>query len=388
MDALQAMNNFNQTILAGAQMIQANKSSKADRKMVQRENQKSREWNEKMWHLQNEFNSPTAQLARFVDAGLNPALAYGEVTSGLATNPTSSYGQGSTNPDQTSARMAEAAQLFNQMNLANSAIRLNDSQAEANQALADKYRSETTGQNLSNTYEGEVLNTKVSQLRESLKTSKMSNELLDFEKKYTFLVKGMEYESFEADKKLYGFNYFTSKRDKELSILARTITKMDADIKYTNEAKSLLKYNAETGRISANAMAMNAQSYAYLVPFLAREASSHAGLYDAQNALTTKQSEYFEVGVLKTLTECYNLYKQGMLTDQNILNVLGRNFNLYQYGTEEPQKGGIMGSGINIGTLFKQFDKSHFGDQQNNIQNQTLQGVQWLYNMLESQKQD
>lgn len=387
MDAVQAMNNFNQTIMAGAQMIQANKSSKADRIMVQRENQKSREWNEKMWHLQNEFNSPTAQLARFVDAGLNPALAYGEVTSGLATNPISSYGQGSTNPDQTSSRMADAAQLFNQMNLANSAIRLNDSQAEANEALADKYRSETTGQNLSNTYEGEVLNTKVSQLRETLKTSKMSNELLDFEKKYTFLVKGLEYESWEADKK-QGYNWFTSKRDKELLILARTITKMEADTNYTNEAKSLLKYNAETGRISANAMMMNAENYAYLVPYLAREAASHAGLYDAQSSLTTKQAEYFEVGVLKTLTECFNLYKQGMLTDQNILNVLGRNFNLYQYGTEEPQKGGIFGSGVNIGTLFKQFDKSHFGSQQNNVQNQTLQGVQWLYNMLQSQKQD
>lgn len=329
MDAVQAMNNFNQTIMAGAQMIQANKSSKADRKMVQRENQKSREWNEKMWHLQNEFNSPTAQLARFLDAGLNPALAYGEVTSGLATNPTSSYGQGSTNPDQTSARMAEAAQLFNQMNLTNSAIHLNDSQAEANEALADKYRSETTGQNLSNTYEGEVLNTKVSQLRESLKTSKTSNELLDFEKKYTLLVKGMEYESWEKDKNLYGSDYFTLKRDKELSLLARSISKMDADIQYTKEAKSLLKYNAETGRITANAFKMNADNYAYLVPYLAREAASHAGLYDSQSALTEKQTQYFEFGVLKTLTECFNLYKQGMLTDQNILNVLGRNFNQY-----------------------------------------------------------
>lgn len=374
MDAVQAMNNFNQTILTGAQMIQANKSSKADRKMVQRENQKSRDWNEKMWHLQNDFNSPTAQLARFVDAGLNPALAYGEVTSGLATNPTSSYGQGSTNPDQTSARMAEAAQLFNQMNLTNSAIHLNDSQAEANEALADKYRSETTGQNLSNTYEGEVLNTKVSQLRESLKSSKMSNELLDFEKKYTFLVKGLEYESFEADKK-FGYNYFTTKRDKEISLLARSIAKMNADVLYTNEAKSLLKYNAETGRISANAMAMNAQSYAYLVPFLAREASSHAGLYDAQSALTEKQTQYFEVGVLKTLAEAYDLYQKGQLTEQNIANMIIRNFNMSEFGTEEPTKGGVGGSGLNFGTAV--FGASKYLND----------GIQWIYNLLSSQKQ-
>lgn len=374
MDAVQAMNNFNQTIMAGAQMIQANKSSKADRKMVQRENQKSREWNEKMWNLQNEFNSPTAQLARFVDAGLNPALAYGEVTSGLATNPTSSYGQGSTNPDQTSARMAEAAQLFNQMNLANSAIRLNDSQAEANQALADKYRSETTGQNLSNTYEGEVLNIKVSQLRESLKTSKISNELLDFEKKYTLLVKGMDYESYDLYKKA-GFNYFISKHDKELLLLAHSITKMDADINYTNEAKSLLKYNAETGRITANAFKMNAENYAFLVPYLAREAASKAGLFDAQSALTNKQTDYFEVGVLKTLTEAYDLYQKGQLTEQNIANMILRNFHLSEFGTEEPSKGGVAGSGLNFGTAI--YGASKYLDK----------GIQWIYNLLSSQKQ-
>lgn len=387
MDAVQAMNNFNQTIMAGAQMIQANKSSKADRKMVQRENEKSRNWNEKMWHLQNEFNSPSAQLARFVDAGLNPALAYGEVTSGLASTPNGSYGQGSTNPDQTSARMAEAAQLFNQMSLTNSAIRVNDSQAEANFALADKYKSETTGQNLSNSYDAQTLNYRVSQSLENLRGSGIANDLLDFEKKYTYLVKGLEYDSFAADAK-FGYNYFTSKRDKELKALAASIDKFAADAAYQNEAKSLLKYNAETGRISANAMALNAKSYAYLVPFLAQEAKSHAGLYDLQKALTDKEVQYFEFGVLKTLTECFNLYKQGMLTDQNILNVLGRNFNLYQLGTEEPQKGGIFGSGVNIGTLFKQFDKSYFGDHQNNVQNQTLQGVQWLYNMIKSQAQD
>lgn len=374
MDAVQAMNNFNQTIMAGAQMIQANKSSKADRKMVQRENQKSRDWNEKMWHLQNEFNSPTAQLARFVDAGLNPALAYGEVTSGLATNPTSSYGQGSTNADQTSSRMADAAQLFNQMNLANSAIRLNDSQAEANEALADKYRSETTGQNLSNTYEGEILNTKVSQIREALKTSKISNELLDFEKKYTLLVKGMDYESYEMYKKS-GFNYFISKHDKELLALARSISKMDADINYTNEAKSLLKYNAETGRITANAFKMNAENYAFLVPYLAREAASHAGLYDSQSALTDKQTKYFEVGVLKTLTEAYDLYQKGQLTEQNIANMILRNFHLSEFGVEEPSKGGIAGSGLNFGSAI--YGASHYLDK----------GIQWIYNLLSSQKQ-
>lgn len=51
-------------------------------------NKKSREWNEMMynrqrydarqqWHMQNEYNSPAAQMKRLQEAGLNPNLVYG-----------------------------------------------------------------------------------------------------------------------------------------------------------------------------------------------------------------------------------------------------------------------------------------------------------------------
>lgn len=359
--------------MAGAQMIQANKSSKADRKMVQRENQKSREWNEKMWHLQNEFNSPTAQLARFVDAGLNPALAYGEVTSGLATSPNGSYGQGSTNPDQTSARMAEAAQLFNQMSLTNSAIRVNDSQAEANLALADKYKSETTGQTISNTYEGAVLNYRVSQAKENLRGSSIANDVADFQKTFTYIVKGQELAVYENDKK-EGYNYFSDKREKELGLLINTVNKIYADEQYQIEAKNLLKYNAETGRITANAMASNAETYAFLAPFIAHQASAQAGLFESQAAYTDKQTKYFEVGVLKTLTEAYELYQKGKLTKENIDNMVLRNFNLENFGNEEPSKGGIMGSGVNLG--------NYINFLQHNASKGVGKGVYWLVNWL------
>lgn len=40
-------------------------------------NKKNREFSEKMWHAQNEFNDPKAQRARLEAAGLNPHLIYG-----------------------------------------------------------------------------------------------------------------------------------------------------------------------------------------------------------------------------------------------------------------------------------------------------------------------
>jgi hypothetical protein len=58
-------------------------------------NKKQREWNEKQyqlqrshalqdWQMQQEYNSPTAQMKRLQDAGLNPNLIYGSGTSTLA----------------------------------------------------------------------------------------------------------------------------------------------------------------------------------------------------------------------------------------------------------------------------------------------------------------
>lgn len=40
----------------------------------------------KLWNMQNEYNSPKAQMARFAEAGLNPNLIYGQGTPGNASS--------------------------------------------------------------------------------------------------------------------------------------------------------------------------------------------------------------------------------------------------------------------------------------------------------------
>ena len=35
-----------------------------------KENKKNREWSEKMWNLNNEYNTPSSVLGRFQDAGI------------------------------------------------------------------------------------------------------------------------------------------------------------------------------------------------------------------------------------------------------------------------------------------------------------------------------
>ena len=149
MDYNNAVNNFNQALLGSAQMIAASKSSKEDRRLVREQNQLSREWNEKVWKMQNEYNLPKNQVARLVDSGLNPALLYGDVTTGLAESVNGTYGQGSTNPSQLPQAIANvqgnmtARENFDvQMDNVRASTDLMRSQAEKNSADADLARAD------------------------------------------------------------------------------------------------------------------------------------------------------------------------------------------------------------------------------------------------------
>lgn len=53
-----------------------------NKKLAEQQNQ----YNIDMWKMQNEYNSPQAQMQRFKDAGLNPNLIYGQGTSGNASS--------------------------------------------------------------------------------------------------------------------------------------------------------------------------------------------------------------------------------------------------------------------------------------------------------------
>ena len=55
----------------------------ANRKRAQ-ESEKQRKWSESMWERQNAYNTPENQMKRLKQAGLNPALMYGQGTTGNA----------------------------------------------------------------------------------------------------------------------------------------------------------------------------------------------------------------------------------------------------------------------------------------------------------------
>lgn len=88
---------------------QAEKNQQQQNAFNAAEAQKTRDWQEKMWNLNNEYNTPLAQVNRLQEAGLNPNLVYGNGTMQNVSPMASSGAQASSTSfnDSIAARHAQ-----------------------------------------------------------------------------------------------------------------------------------------------------------------------------------------------------------------------------------------------------------------------------------------
>lgn len=96
-------------------------------------------YNLNMWNLQNEYNSPQAQMKRFEEAGLNPALMYSQGNPGNAAQAPQMVTPDS--PDF-SKDMRELSQAFNIEGLKTAIANRKKAQAEARLAGTDADRND------------------------------------------------------------------------------------------------------------------------------------------------------------------------------------------------------------------------------------------------------
>lgn len=61
------------------------RQAELNRQFNARQARLQRDWSEHMWNLNNLYNTPAAQMERLREAGLNPNLAYGDLSSSSAT---------------------------------------------------------------------------------------------------------------------------------------------------------------------------------------------------------------------------------------------------------------------------------------------------------------
>lgn len=98
-------------------------------------------WNEKMWNKQNDYNSPVQQKQRLLDAGLNPALMYGN---GASTGNASSAPKMELNPGSILDGL-QLASLASQIRTNNVHNTLYSAQARKTTAEANYIEASTEG---------------------------------------------------------------------------------------------------------------------------------------------------------------------------------------------------------------------------------------------------
>lgn len=324
----------------------AKKEQAAQNEFNSVEAQKNRDFQQKMLEYQNNWQSPAEQMKRYQEAGLNPNLVYsqmqGAATSGVSGGQAQSVGM--------SGRQALALNHFNIAEKMKQ-IQLMDAQANDLNASADLKRSqkpnveEDTGykqrQNkmFDATYNANLVKAfkQIDVLNNTIEGQKLQNQLQkwinDFQLSHT-----NEYDQLLSQK--VELNNWTFKQ------MDAAIEKLNADTEYVKECKKYVRYNAVTGRISANAAAMNAQAYAYVAPYLANMYYEQARHFGAQADIKPFQ-------IMQLLAASYSLYAKGNLDIASLskvseeIGLIGeqkigqriKNRRNERMGTEEPGSG-------------------------------------------------
>lgn len=110
----------------------------------------NRDWQEKMWSLNNEYNTPANQMKRIKEAGLNPNLMYGQGTVGNSSSPASgvsspridpvNYFQGLTGIQDAYLKMQQAKLLEAQRKKVEGSTVPNDTYLEGFRAKTDQMK--------------------------------------------------------------------------------------------------------------------------------------------------------------------------------------------------------------------------------------------------------
>lgn len=103
------------------------------------------DWQEKMWNMNNEYNSPINQVKRLEEGGLNPNLAYGSLSGNLAQQPsggTPGFSGGKGHQGHAAQIQAAKIQEAVQLQDLDEKRRVNDAIVDKEKAQASLFRNE------------------------------------------------------------------------------------------------------------------------------------------------------------------------------------------------------------------------------------------------------
>lgn len=137
---------------AGRSQLQATRETNRNNLQIARENNA---FNERMWNLQNEYNTPTMQRARLEAAGLNPYLMMNGGSAGVAESaPTADTSGTQVAPDIGSTIAGGYQALGNSISSAASQIAQMSYNNDLQQANVAKTQADAQNAQLQNQYDG------------------------------------------------------------------------------------------------------------------------------------------------------------------------------------------------------------------------------------------
>lgn len=242
------------SILGG--LFSSNSQSKTNEANLQiaREN---RDWQERMWNLQNEYNTPQNQLALYQEAGFNPLTALDRMAGVSSAGAVSTPSMPVMNPTDYGFLSDAGQQIMNGL---------------VAKAQVDNLNADTTGKRIKNNYSPAQYEAEIKQLQAA--SDKLhqdtQNALAEYDnirktaKKIDAETERTQAETANLEKSGKNIDANTAKTVEETETIKasrqKVLDKLDAEINNLNEQLRLMPFDAKTRRISAQAMATQASA--------------------------------------------------------------------------------------------------------------------------------
>lgn len=249
-----------------------------------RENQANRDWNLNLakmqnswnidqWNRENAYNSPSSQMTRYKQAGLNPDLIYGQQNL-AAASPEMTAGDGSQPTDV--SNLANKRTIGDMMVQA-SQTRLTNAQAKLAESQANKTDAETTGQNINNEWLPQLLKGQT-EINEADVKQKLSDAGLKGKQIEVAVeqIKVMQQSVKESQKKI---------EDLQSQMENRTFQQVQAMLEY-NLRKDKQRYEISEILSKVGLNHANIKRILNVLPFEIAESISRTNVNDATAALT------------------------------------------------------------------------------------------------------
>lgn len=130
------------------------------------ERQAAQQFSMDMWNLANEYNSPSAQLARAMEAGINPNAVIAGMSGVSSASPVTSTGQSGSTSNYSSGLGSSVLSAYQQLGAQLGGSALLAAQTRKTNAEANKTDMEASGQALKNAWDNATFEVRVKQEEE------------------------------------------------------------------------------------------------------------------------------------------------------------------------------------------------------------------------------